>query len=195
MLTQEQWDNMRPSLEDMNFRMQKMKEGLNRAVPRIQHLYNSRLYVEAAMVDGQILEYMIRLLLRAYKAKSGVLRELGMPDEFAEAAEKISEETIDKDTLGGLIGKLKRFTGEIPFTEKLDRFNKKFRKDFVHHAFFVSDEKLKELESEYENYMKGDGHRIMMQEMADFLAKAKEETIDLYERSMGLRPAKNLEQG
>ena len=188
MLTLEQWDNIRPSLEDMNFRMKQHLQGLNRARIRLKKLRDNGMFIESAMIDGQILEYMIRLQLRAYKTKSAVLYELAMDDPFAEIVESISE-SVEKEPLGALIGKLKRFVGECPLTEKLDYFNKRFRKDFVHHAFFGGEEKMQESDQEYEKYMRGDQYKILIQEMSNLMGAVKDETVALYERAMGLRPS------
>ncbi len=148
------------------------------------------------MVDGQMLEYAIRTVLSMVRIKSGILKQKAIANPFP--AIDASEDSIERIPLGALIGKLKAFTGENDLIVKLTNFNRKFRQDFVHHAFFVSEEKMAEMERESDEYFKGSEFSDMTIGLVNYQRQIQQEIADLCKddeaRSAGIEPAKPEEK-
>lgn len=107
------------------------------------------MFIEMAIVNCQVVEYSIRLIVSSYKAERNIRYVLGKPINDDPVKDM---EVIRKAPLGSLIGELKKITGRTSLTKELDYLNNRFRKDFIHHVFFVNDKNLKKVESEAKKY-------------------------------------------
>ena len=105
-------------------------DGMNSAIERWRRLGDAGFHIESLVINAQMVEHSIKMILAGYAAKRRVLAILDETDPFADV--KIDD--IEEQTLGTLINRLRRFTGQTPFIENATRLNN-FRTEIVHHLF------------------------------------------------------------
>lgn len=105
-------------------------ESVKMAAARIVELRTKGLYLEVTYVNSQILEKWLRFIIEIYSIRRKILQLLREADIHADVKLSLDEE----ETLGVLIGILRRFNVDARFLRLLTDFNE-FRKIAIHHLF------------------------------------------------------------
>lgn len=134
----------------VDLRIKQMIAGMNRATPRMDKLLEKGYGIEAMILNSQIVEQVLKVILKNHQEKRDLLIQLGEIDHFKD--ESIPAD-VSKCMLGDLIKYLKTYIGPSQLITDLFNYSKDFRNDFVHHVFFISDEKLEESNKEAIKYL------------------------------------------
>lgn len=104
-------------------------KGMKEALDRLKKLREQGLFIEYAIVYAQLVEHYVKLILEGYASRQRIWHILDIRDPYA-----VSLHKIDDDTLGDLIGKLKKLNNDTQLTDQLSRLNT-LRKELVHQLF------------------------------------------------------------
>jgi hypothetical protein len=178
--TPEQQEKIDKIIEVANLRINLLFHGMKRIQARITALHKQEFHIEAMILHSQAVEHSLRETLWAFRVKRELLDALGKDDPHEKV--DLSEESLESSPLGGLIGKLKEITGETELVNELTYFNKNFRKQFVHRAYFTTEENFKAKEEEAKEYMKGE------EKMGKLVRLLSDERIRALKEGEGLYP-------
>ena len=176
--TPEQSKKIDQIIGTVNSDITQVKNGLKRIGPRLEKLHKNDLQIEAIMVNGQTVEYAVKIILKSQRAKREVLAILNKPDPYSKI--KLADKDIEQP-LGGMIDLLKRFNTDKTLIDSLEHFNKKFRKHAIHHAFFTDDPSFKKMEDEIREYLTSEDMKKMVMGLLTAVSIVKKETEDLYQ--------------
>lgn len=147
------------------------------ANPRMRKLWDQELYLEMVLVHSQVIEHYIKLILVGHGFKRRILTILSETDPYSE----VNLDPKDDETLGVLIGILRRFTGKTTLIERLSRFNNQLRREVAHHIFDGSKD-IAPLENEIKEYFnnaKGIPYTETMVGLKEVLTRVDKEILEL----------------
>lgn len=145
---------------------------------RVNELHKQNFHVEAVILHGQAIEHALKEIFYNFRAKREIMDTLALTDPHADIV--LSDKEINRN-LGVLIGKLRGFTGETDLVKELEYFNTNFRKHFVHHAFFTTDEMFREKQLEAIAYLtSAEKMGKLVRMLSDERKRVMREAEDLY---------------
>jgi hypothetical protein len=121
---------IRRELLEMSARRGLMHTSVSIAGLRISKLRDQQLYLETTFLNAQIIEKWLKLIIGGYASRRRILELLGQKDIHANVKLELDEE----ETLGHLIGLMKKLRADQAFLRRLGEFNN-LRKEAVHHLF------------------------------------------------------------
>jgi hypothetical protein len=125
--TQMQIDN---SLSEMEMRTSRMKNMFSIIVDRIQKLRKEGFFLETVFINSQYVEQLLKLVIDGHASRRRILTLLGEKDIF----EDVKLQLEDEETLGRLIGLIRRVHGNPELLRRLEVFNE-LRKEAIHHIY------------------------------------------------------------
>lgn len=117
-------------LTELSLHLTHMQKILNIVADRIFKLRQQEFFLETVFINSQYIEQLLKLTISSYAMRRRMLEFLGEKDIF----EKVNLQLDDEETLGHLIGTLRRLKASPALIRGLGDFNN-LRKEAIHHIF------------------------------------------------------------
>lgn len=160
-------------MQELRRRDELMGKAFDIGSERIQKLQSGGFYLEAFIVNVQIVEHLAKLVLAGYATQRRVLHLVGEKDVHDGAKLEFDDDV----PLGAMIGTLKRVGMDTATVIRLNEFNA-LRRQAIHHIFDGRND-VERFEEKIKSYMRSEDYKEMVMGIAEAQDKVSDQVREL----------------